>query len=233
MKKIIIANHKMNPLTVSESIKLAEAEDLKDLYLAPPSIFLSEVKKNIKNAELVAQDVGVSEFAVGACTGEISALMLKKMGVKMVLVGHSERRAGGETDLQISKKIKTALSAGLKVVLCVGEQLSIRQKGLSVVKKFLEKQINTAILESKNTKEIKNLLIAYEPVWAIGSGKFANPEEVAEIASFLKTLINSKVLYGGSVSVENAKDFLSKLEIDGLLVGGLSLKPKEFKKILL
>jgi triosephosphate isomerase len=231
MKKIIIANHKMNPLTLSESIRLSVAEDFPGLYIAPPSIFLSEVKKNIKNAELVAQDVGISEFAVGAFTGDISVLMLKKIGVKMVLVGHSERRAGGETEIQISKKIKTVLSAGLKVVLCVGEPLVIRQKGLPAVKKFLEKQINSAISEVRNMKEIRNLLIAYEPIWAIGSGKFASPEDVVGVVSFIKSIVSSKVLYGGSVSVENSGGFLSKPEIDGLLVGGLSLKPKEFKKI--
>jgi triosephosphate isomerase len=195
MKKIIIANHKMNPLTLSESIKLAKAEDLRGLYLAPPSIFLSEIKKCIKNAELVAQDVSVSEFAVGALTGDISALMLKKLGVKMVLIGHSERRAGGETDLQISKKIKTTLSAGLKVVLCVGEPLSIRKKGLPAVKKFLEKQLSSSLFEIENWKlKIENsLIIAYEPIWAIGSGRPATPEEVVDVSVYLKKFLNLKL----------------------------------------
>jgi triosephosphate isomerase len=240
MKKIIIANYKMNPLTLSEAIKLAKAEDWKNLYIAPPSIFLTEIKKNLQRADLAAQDVSVTESAAGALTGEISAFMLKKSGVKLVLVGHSERRATHETDTQIASKIKTALAVGLKVVLCVGEPLSIRQKGLSAVKIFLEKQIVSALSEIQNSKfKIQNLIIAYEPIWAIGSGRPADPKDIAEILIYLKGFLNSKFkiqnskfIYGGSVSVENAKKFLDHQEIDGLLVGGLSLKPKEFKKII-
>ncbi len=254
----------MNPLTLSEAIKLAKAEDWKNLYIAPPSIFLTEIKKNLQFADLAAQDVSVTESAAGALTGEISAFMLKKSGVKSVLVGHSERRAIGETDAQIANKIKAALAVGLKVVLCVGEPLSIRQQGLSAVKKFLEKQITSALLEIQNSKfparnvspsdsggKLQNLIIAYEPIWAIGSGRPADPKDIAEILIYLKGFLNLKLparnashsdaggkiknlkfIYGGSVSVENAKKFLDHQEIDGLLVGGLSLKPKEFKKII-
>lgn len=235
--KIIIANYKMNPLTLSASIKLAKAEDFSGVFIAPPSLFLAGVKENIQRAGLAAQDVSNSELTTGAWTGEISATMLKKIGVKLVLIGHSERRVSGETEAQIAGKVKTALAAGLKVVLCVGEPLIIRQKGMSAVKEFLKKQIVSAFSLSKNHQlPTKNLLIAYEPIWAIGSGQPATPEVASEVSVFLRSLISknynlsTKILYGGSVSAANAKSFLNHSAIDGLLIGGLSLKPKEFKK---
>ena len=229
----------MNPLTLSASIKLAKAEDFPGIFIAPPSIFLAGVKENIHRASLAAQDVGFPEAAVGTFTGENSAAMLKKLGVKLVIVGHSERRALGETDAQISKKIKAVLAAGLKAVLCVGEPMSVRQKGLPAVKKFLEKQLSSSLFGIENWKlKIENsLIIAYEPIWAIGSGHPATPKEAVDVSVYLKKFLNLKFkienlkfIYGGSVSAGNAKEFLAKPEIDGLLVGGLSLKPKEFKK---
>lgn len=230
MKKIIIANYKMNPLSASQAIKLAEAEDWPEVFMAPPPVFLLEVKKVLKRAGLAAQDVSALSDSVGPATGELSAAMLKKLGVRLVLIGHSERRALGETNEEISKKIKAVSAAGLKAVLCVGEPLNIRQKGLSAVKKFLAGQLKP-VLSGKT--ETKNLYIAYEPIWAIGTGKACGAAAAAEIAAYLSSLAGAPVLYGGSVSAENAREFLSRPELSGLLVGGLSLKPKEFKKIIL
>lgn len=230
MKKIIIANYKMNPLSASQAVKLAEAEDWPEVFVAPPAVFLPEVKKVLQRAGLAAQDVSALSDSVGPATGELSAPMLKKLGVRLVLIGHSERRALGETNEEISKKIKAVSAAGLKAVLCVGEPLSVRQKGLSAVKKFLAGQLKPAL---SGKTEAKNLYIAYEPIWAIGTGKACGAAAAAEIAAYLSSLVGVPVLYGGSVSAENAREFLYRPELSGLLVGGLSLKPKEFKKIIL
>lgn len=239
MSKIIIANWKINPLSVSEAVKLAKKEDIKGVVIASPFVFLESVGKILKHAELAAQNTFWEEK--GAYTGEISAQMLKNIGVKYVIIGHSERRRLGETDKIINKKITAAIKADLTPILCVGEPLNIRKKGLTVAKKFVKNQLQ---LDFKNANKLiklkaKSLIIAYEPVWAIGTGIPDNPSSAAEMHKFIKNFLKTKnyrlkaeVLYGGSVNAKNAASFLNRPEIDGALVGGASLNPKEFRMIV-
>lgn len=235
-RKLIVANWKMNPQTEAEAIQLAKAEDKKNVVLCPPFVYLSNLKLKTKNSKLGAQDVFFQEN--GAFTGEISPLMLKSLGAKYVIIGHSERRALGETDEIINRKVKAALSAGLKVIFCVGENLAIRRRGMKAVKNFIKQQLSKDLRNIGNWKlKIENLLVAYEPVWAIGTGKADTPKDTKEVVDYIRSYLNWKLkianwklLYGGSVNAKNAKGFLEVS--DGLLVGGASLQPKEFLKIL-
>lgn len=182
--------------------------------------------------KLGAQDVFWENLrSGGAYTGEISAAMLKDFGAEYVIVGHSERRALGETDYIVNKKLKTALSAGLKVILCVGEAKEVRKRGFAAARGFVRNELR-ARLSGVKKKFLKNIAVAYEPIWAIGTGLADKPKDAAEVAGFIKKLLPVRVLYGGSVSSKNAEKFLAQKEIDGALVGGASLDPKEFKKIV-
>ncbi len=236
-KKIIFANWKMNPQTVFQAKILAQKEDLKGVVIFPPHPFIGAIAQILKKAKLGAQDLFWEEK--GAFTGQVSPSQLKSLGVKYVLVGHSEKRAFGDSDEFINKKIKKALNSNFKVILCLGENWSIRKKGFELTKKFIKNQI---IKDLKNCpqKLFQNLFIAYEPIWAIGTGHFDHPKETIKISSFIKDFFRKKfkienipVIYGGSVDSKNAFDFLSEELIDGLLIGGASLKPKEIKKIWL
>jgi len=238
MNKLIVFNWKMNPLNEKRALTLALLSDFKKVVIAPPFLYIPLVKKVIKKALLGAQDVFWEKF--GAYTGCISPRQLKSLGVKYVIVGHSERRYYfKENDEIINKKIKAALKENLKVILCVGEDWSVRKKGLKAAKKFVEKQL------FKDLKGIKSLavnyqplIIAYEPIWAIGSSVADEPKETQEMVKFIKDFLainyqlTAKVLYGGSVSSRNVFNFLSQKEIDGVLVGGASLKSKEIIKII-
>lgn len=230
----------MNPATVREAIKLARSTDKKGVVICPPFVFLPEVKKILKRASLGAQDVFWEEK--GPFTGEVSAAMLKGLGVKYVIVGHSERRRWlKETDEIINKKVKAALKTGLKVILCVGEPLAVRRKGLTAAKRFVADQLKEDLVGLHSKFYILNsrLIVAYEPIWAIGTGRADKPRDTAEMVQFIKQflhstfyILNSKVLYGGSVNSQNAEKFLQLKEIDGALVGGASLKAEEFNKII-
>lgn len=225
MKKILIANWKMNPVSEKEAIKLARTEDFRSAVIVPPFPFLGAVKKVLKNASLGAQNAFYEEK--GAYTGEISPVMLKKLGVKYIIIGHSERRALGESDVTIARKVNAAMGAGCVAVLCVGEPLSVKKKGDAEVKKY----IGTQLKIFKNSKS-KNLIIAYEPIWAIGTGKNANPEDAAYVARCIQSIVRVPVLYGGSTNSKNAEGFLIRKEVSGLLVGGASLNAREFQKML-
>ena len=218
---------------------MAKVSDSANVVIAPPFPFLGIVKKNIKKAKLGAQDV--FWFVKGPYTGEVSPQMLKSLGVSYVIGGHSERRNWlGETDEMINKKVKAALNAGLKIILCVGENKNIRKRGISIAKNFVKKQLEKDLAGTINYKlKNKNLIIAYEPVWAIGTGRSDKPEQTVEISKFIKSflkskfrILNPKVLYGGSVNSENAHSFLNQPFIDGALVGGASLKPAQIRKII-
>ena len=182
-----------------------------------------------------AQDVFWEEQ--GAFTSEVGPAMLRSLGAKYVILGHSERRKfEKETDATINKKIACAAHDGLKIILCVGEPRSVREKGEDIAKKFVAQQL---------LKDLKNiplkaggLCVAYEPIWAIGTGKNARPEDARNMAIFIKSLVKkikhvpSRFLYGGSVNGKNVADYVQLKEIDGALVGGASLKAEEFKKII-
>ncbi len=237
MNKIIIANWKLNPLTEKDAVRLATASDVSGVVICPPFPFLEKVHGALKKAALGAQDIFWESS--GAYTGEVSAPMLKNFGVSYVIIGHSERRALGETDSDINKKVKAALVAGLKVILCVGEPWAIKKKGLAAAKNFVAGQIKKDLAGLKSLViNHKSLTIAYEPIWAIGTGKNDKPENTAEMVKFIKKLLVSShkskvsVLYGGSVNAKNIADFLERGCVDGALVGGASLKPAEFKKIM-
>lgn len=239
MKKIIALNWKMNPASVKEAKEILGIVSNSNVIIFPPFIYLGTLL-NLKKAKLGAQDTfWENPPAGGAYTGEISPSMLKNMSVKYVIIGHSERRKWqNETDEMINKKMKSALEAGLKVILCVGESIQVRKKGLKSIKDFIKKQIQKDLNKITSYK-IKNLVIAYEPIWAIGTGNFCKPEDALEIIKFIKSLLdlrfkiqNSKVLYGGSVNSKNISNFLKHKEIDGVLVGGASVDKKELRLIL-
>jgi len=242
--KLIVANWKLHPATQAEALKLARVSDHKNVVICPPFLFLAPIGKSVKRAALGAQDVFWEEK--GPHTGEVSAQMLKGMGVQYVIVGHSERRKMGETDGMVSAKVTTALMAGLRVILCVGEPLHVHKKGLAVTKRFVQQQLTEDLrgishLERKSTQ----LVVTYEPVWAISGGKrdvkgrADKPEDAVVVIRFIKKILNSRfkirdsrMLYGGSVNAKNAKSFLKYKEIGGALVGGASLRPKEFLGII-
>ncbi|MEK7549138.1 MAG: triose-phosphate isomerase [Patescibacteria group bacterium] len=238
-KKLIVFNWKSNPQSAAAAIKLARAvekvvpaKNAPEVVVAPPFTFLEDVEKIVKKAKLGAQDLSWEEG--GAFTGEVSARELKNLSVRYVIAGHSERRKYlGETDEMINKKVLAALKAGLKVILCVGEDLSIRRRGKKAVEKFIKTQLEKDLKNIKNLKfKIGNLLIAYEPIWAIGTGHSDTPKDAVEIIKFIKRFLSVKCLYGGSVSGKNIKNFVEYKEIDGFLVGHASLKSKEVEKIV-
>jgi triosephosphate isomerase len=208
-----------------------------DVAVFPPSIYIPLA------SEVVGEDVffggqTLSEYDEGAYTGEISASMLKEFGCQMVLVGHSERRAFfNESDQDIANKFQAALRHGLKPVLCCGESLEQRESG--VTEKIVARQIN-AVIDTVGIEAFSNAIIAYEPVWAIGTGVTASSEQAQGVHKFIRSLLALKsdtiaplvpILYGGSVKGSNAKELFSMQDIDGGLIGGASLTSKDFLAI--
>jgi triosephosphate isomerase len=247
MRRVIIAgNWKMNN-TVGESISLVKelkklVKDVEDreIIVCPPFTSLAAVGAELKgsNIELGAQNMHFEKQ--GAFTAEVSPLMLKEIDVKYVIIGHSERRhVFNEDDELINKKIKSALENGLKPIFCVGETLKEREAGKT--KQIVKEQVNKG-LDGIEKKEMKNLVIAYEPVWAIGTGKNATPQQAEEVHLYIRELLKSMfddkiaeetvILYGGSVKPDNAKELISQDDIDGALVGGASLDAKKFERIV-
>jgi len=216
--KIIIANWKCNPKTKKEAKDLFNKVKSTKAVICPPLIYLSL----FNYAYLGAQNCHWQDS--GAFTGEVSPKMLKDLGCKYVIIGHSERRIHfKETDEMINKKLKAALDASLIPILCIGEK-----KGESP-----EKIINQQLKEDLRgiaKKDLKKIIIAYEPVWAIGTGDFCPSAKAKKALKFIKSRIITKVLYGGSVNSKIAVDY-TKIGFDGLLVGGASLNAKEFIKI--
>ena len=217
MKKIIIANWKCNPNSFLKArnlfydIKKIKTNNL--IVICPSFVHFNIFKFQINNKiKAGAQDVFYKE---GAFTGKISASMLKDYKIKYVIIGHSEIRALGETDEQINKKIKSALDHELIPILCVGEKKD------EDVKKILESQLKNIIS--------KKIIIAYEPVWAIGTGKFCSSEKANKVLEFIKKRFKNKIIYGGSVNGNVIKNYSN---FDGVLVGSASLNSKEFIKIV-
>ena len=178
--------------------------------------------------------------ASGAFTGEVSAPMLKEEGVEYVILGHSERRQYfAETDETVNKRARAALANGLKTIICVGESLDQREAG--VTKDFVCGQV-VAALEEMTAEDLKNVIIAYEPIWAIGTGKTATKEQAAEVCGFIRETVAEKygqdvadaltIQYGGSMNAKNCDELLSMEDIDGGLIGGASLKPADFSVIV-
>jgi triosephosphate isomerase len=236
--KLIIANWKMNPKRQPAAIKLARLTDLRGVVIAPPMLFLALVGRILRKAELAAQDVFWEE--AGAFTGAVSPTEEKSIGVSYVIVGHSERRKFfDETDKLVNKKLKAVLRNKLKAVLCVGEPWSVRKRGFTAAKNFVKKQLQSDLKGIRSSIiNHRSLIIAYEPVWAIGTRRNDSPEDAAEMANFIKKLLvvsyklKVKVLYGGSVTLKNIRDFAHQSDLDGFLIGGASLKAMQFRKIV-
>mgnify|MGYP003632748580 CR=1 FL=1 len=221
--------------------RLDQFSDL-GVIIVPPAILIASVQENIKavsvNGQLEFAGQNVSEYSSGAYTGEISAAMLKDFGCRWSLVGHSERRAlFGDQSSVIVEKIKQLLAEGLRPILCLGETLEEREQGKAEI--CVKSQLDS-VLNSFSVADFSKLVIAYEPVWAIGTGKTASPEEAQEMHKFIRSVVASKssdlaesiiVLYGGSVNSGNAESLFRQNDIDGALVGGASLKPEEFLEI--
>ena len=227
-KLLIVANWKMNPSTlkgakllfnsVKKGIKRAcpEQSQRVEVVICPPFPYLSNFEFRISNFELGAQDCFWEER--GAFTGEVSPKMLKDLGCQYVIIGHSERRKYfKETNEMLSKKIKAVLKAGLKPILCIDKISQIPN------------DIEPRPFLNKGRGKIENLIIAFEPVFAIGTGKPCSIEKAKRIR---KRINNNFVLYGGSVNSQNARDYITTAEFQGLLVGGASLDPKEFVEIV-
>jgi len=240
----IAGNWKMNKTTkeaVSLAQELLENGSFKNkVMIAPPYTALDAVSKIIKNSELILGAQNMSSEESGAHTGEISILMLKDLGVKTVILGHSERRhVYGETDEVINKKIKLALNHDLEVVFCIGETLEERESGKAnaVVTNQLTKG-----LKGVTNSDLSRVTIAYEPVWAIGTGKTASPADANAIHQVVrnevKNLYGEKeaeeiiIQYGGSVKPGNVNSLMSEENIDGALVGGAALKAETFIPIM-
>lgn len=225
MKKLIIGNWKLNPLTLKEAQGLASKIDRRPkatAVICPPIAFLGQ----IDYPNLGAQDCFWQNK--GAYTGQVSPAQLADLGVKYCLVGHSEKRALGETDEELNGKVLALQSNGIIPVLCVGHGTTPDQDDLAVVD-ILKHQLEIGLRGADKAK----LVVAYEPVWAIGTGTPATPEHAEKIAIYIKTKFEvNKVLYGASTNSVNAATFLDQPNIDGLLPGGASLLPDDFNKMI-
>jgi len=219
MKKLIIANWKCNPKTLAEAKRLFNNVKKTKAVICPPFVYLTEFNYKF----LGAQNCHWEES--GPYTGEVSPKMLKDLGVKYVIIGHSERRTYFyETDETINKKLKAALGAGLIPVLCIGEKKG--EDANLVVENQLSHDLNGI-----SEKDRDKIIIAYEPVWAIGTGDFCSKNKAKEVLEFIKRKFNNKILYGGSVNSKITRDY-TEAGFDGLLVGGASLDVKEFINIV-
>ncbi len=245
-RPIIAGNWKMNN-TINEAVDLVSGlkrelgnTDSVDIIVAPAFTALSDVNELImdSNIKLCAQNVYWQKS--GAFTGEVSTLMLKDVGCAYVIVGHSERRQYfNETNETVSKRLKAALAGGLKVIACVGEVLQEREAGkaFDVIKDQVE-----GSLQGLSKLDMNNVVLAYEPVWAIGTGKTASPEQAQEIHQYIRGLLKDifdgetaaevRIQYGGSVKPDNIKELMGKEDVDGALVGGASLKIDSFSAIV-
>ncbi len=242
----IAGNWKMNN-TVGEALDLVRklkkaVSDVKgvEVGVAPPFTALYAVHKELEGTSIQLAGQNLYWEEKGAFTGEISPLMLKESGCQYVIIGHSERRQFfGESDETVNRRIKAALAHGLRVIFCVGETLREREeeKTFSVI----ERQLEGGVKELDGQK-IGEMVIAYEPVWAIGTGKTATPERAEEVHGFIRGKIeklysreiseNVRIQYGGSVTPDNIKSLMNQPDIDGALVGGASLKAESFSKIV-
>ena len=240
-KKIIAGNWKMN-MTPSEAVALVETlkplvkTEEADVVFCVPAIDIIPVVKACEgtNIEVGAENMYFEEK--GAYTGEISPNMLTDAGVKYVIIGHSERREYfAETDETVNKKVLKAFEHGLTPIICCGETLTQREQGITL--DWIRKQVKIAF-QNVTADQAKTAVIAYEPIWAIGTGVSASTEEITETHRYLKAVLSEltgsdiPLLYGGSVNEKNAADIGSCPGVDGFLIGGASLKPEKFRKII-
>jgi triosephosphate isomerase len=247
VRRLIIAgNWKMN-LSRGEGLALAEAiakavgdTPATDVVLCPPAVYLDAISAAVKNSVVSVGAQNVYFESSGAYTGEVSVAMLKDVGCQYVILGHSERRAIlGETDEVVNKKLHAALAGGLVPIVCVGETLEDREAGKTM--DVVGGQVKGS-LAGLNVEQMAETIIAYEPVWAIGTGKVATTEQAQEVHAAIRSLLAEifdvdtaekvRIQYGGSVKPDNAGELLAQKDIDGALVGGASLKEDSFMGII-
>ena len=243
MRKYIVAgNWKMNGSKSSVAILIQDIKagiasvDHVDWIVFPSYPFLDQVNGLLTGTKISLGAQNLSDKASGAYTGEVSASMLKEFGCSHVLVGHSERRQFyGDTDNIVASKFVAALNAGIKPILCIGESLQEREDGLTT--QVIDRQLMAVLQLNGGIKLFDNAIIAYEPVWAIGTGMTATPEQAQEVHAHIRSHLSKHddviakrvpILYGGSVKADNAGSLFKMSDIDGALVGGASLKAQEF-----
>jgi len=245
-KLIIAGNWKMNK-TVAEAVDLVKGLKLElagvkevDLVVCPPFTALCEVSKLLLDSNIRLGAQNMNENPAGAYTGEIAAFMLKEFSVRYVILGHSERRTYfGETDEWVARKARAAHAAALKPIVCVGETLEEREQGRTEA--VLERQVRGS-LAGLTREQMLETIIAYEPVWAIGTGRNATPEQAQQAHAFIRGLLAGmyddtvarrvRIQYGGSVKPSNARDLMCLPDVDGALVGGASLEVRSFADIV-
>ena len=241
-RKLIVGNWKMNGNLASNDALVREllggiGQPACDVALCPPGIYVAQLQSLLAGSpiDLGVQNVSMNEN--GAYTGDVSAEMLKDYGVRYAIVGHSERRQHqAENDVHVALKAKRALAAGITPIVCVGETLRERESGMT---EFIVKRQLSAVIHL-NGHCISEIVVAYEPVWAIGTGQTATPEQAQSVHAVLRAQIKAateradrvRILYGGSMNAANAAELLSQPDIDGGLIGGASLKSADFLKII-
>ena len=244
-KTVIAANWKMNKTPTETRTFGAEFKRILpkgrwcEIVLCMPAICIPAGVKALKDTRVAIGAENMHAETYGAFTGEISAPMLVDAGVKYVIIGHSERREMGETDEMINKKVISALEAGLTPILCVGESLSQRESGVTF--EHITMQLKLAV-QGIVPEQLRRIVIAYEPIWAIGTGLTATPEEAQEVCQHIRTVVRklssaktaraTSILYGGSMNDKNAENLLAQPDIDGGLIGGASLDPEKFVRII-
>ena len=245
-KTIIAGNWKMNKTPAEAKALIEEMKPLLsktkwcEMVLCVPFTDIQTAVKAAKGSKIAIGAENMHYEKSGAFTGEISADMLKELGVKYVIIGHSERRQYyNETDLTVNKKVHAALEAGLRPIVCVGE--SLEQRELDVTEELITYQVKIA-LAGLTESQVRRVVIAYEPIWAIGTGKTATAEQAGAVCSHIRGVIRKlygarvaravTIQYGGSMNAKNAAELLAQPDIDGGLIGGASLKPDDFMAII-
>jgi len=244
-RKIVAGNWKMNGSRASLfdycdalAPSLEKLPEDVQVVLAPPAVYFADLQSLLKSSSIQLSGQNVAATKAGAFTGELSADMLSDFDCRWCLVGHSERRSlFGETDEEVLAKVERLLEVGLVPILCVGETLAQRDEGMAV--DVVRKQLS-AVFDRIDVTRLDSLVVAYEPVWAIGTGKTATPEQAQEMHASIRAVASEKargfgqeltILYGGSVNAGNARALFAQQDIDGGLVGGASLKAEEFSQI--
>lgn len=245
-KAVIAGNWKMNKVSAEvrpfmDELRAAMPKSKTcETVICAPALLIPAAIKSLKDSRIAIGGQDVSEHGFGAHTGEIAAEMLREVGARYCIVGHSERRADhGETDAQVNAKARALLAAGITPIICVGESLEQREKGLTM--EHVAYQVKAA-MSGIADREARKCVIAYEPIWAIGTGKTATTDQAEEVCREIRAVVRRmygartaravSILYGGSMNPKNSAELLAQPDIDGGLIGGASLKPQDFAKII-
>jgi len=241
-RKLIVGNWKMNGSLAGNAALIGDllagiGQPACDVAVCPPAVYLAQLQALLAGAPIALGAQNVSMHEGGAYTGDVSAAMLRELGVRYAIVGHSERRKyQAESDVQVALKAKLALAAGITPIVCVGETEQERAAGMT---EFIVKRQLSAVVHLVGPC-VSEIVVAYEPVWAIGTGQTATPDQAQAVHAVLRAQIRAatehtarvRILYGGSMNADNAAQLLAQPDIDGGLIGGASLKARDFLKIL-